>query len=158
MQKVKFINLANLMKAYQLDNTNVATEIFDNEAVLINIPQGKYYSVRGNTSIRILEIMQEPSSIENILGTVQNEFELANDGSSVSEIEGFIKQLENENVIIPAAEATTFKIEENAIKHPYEKPELEIFDDMQELIMLDPVHDVESFKGWPQKKEEVAND
>ena len=146
------------MKAYQLDSTNVATEIFDNEAVLINIPQGKYYSVRGNTGIRILEILQEPISLDNILATIQNEFELADDGSSVTEIKGFINQLENENVVILVTETIEFKIAGTDFKLPYEKTELEIFDDMQELIMLDPVHDVESFKGWPQKKEEVAND
>ena len=146
------------MKAYQLDSTNVATEIFDNEAVLINIPQGKYYSVRGNTGIRILEILQEPISLDNILATIQNEFELADDGSSVTKIKEFINQLENENVVILVTETIEFKIAGTDFKLPYEKTELEIFDDMQELIMLDPVHDVESFKGWPQKKEEVAND
>lgn len=146
------------MKTYHLDSTNIATEIFDNEAVLINIPQGKYYSVRGNTGIRILEILQEPSSIDNILAAVRNEFELNNEVDSENEIEIFINHLENENIIIPAQEAIACKPEETDFKRPYEKVELEIFDDMQELIMLDPVHDVESFKGWPQKKEEFAND
>ncbi len=146
------------MKTYQLDNTNIATEIFDNEAVLINIPQGKYYSVRGNTGIRILEILQEPSGIDNILAVVRNEFDLDNEINSLNEIEVFINQLENENIIVPAQEAVLFKPEQTDFKRPYEKVELEIFDDMQELIMLDPVHDVESFKGWPQKKEEFAND
>ncbi len=145
------------MKAYQLDSTNIATEIFDNEAVLINIPQGKYYNVRGNTGIRILEMLREPTSFESIISTISNGFETDNETDLKTELEGFINQLANENIIIPATEVSSFEIEDTDFKYPYEKAELEIFDDMQELIMLDPVHDVESFKGWPQKKEELAN-
>jgi len=33
----------------------------------------------------------------------------------------------------------------------YTKPVLNVFTDMQEVIALDPVHDV-SEKGWPHKK------
>lgn len=146
------------MKAYHLDSTNVATEIFDNEAVLINIPLGKYYSVRGNTGIRILEILQNPLSIDDIVAVVKNEFEVDNESDLASDTAEFISQLENEDIISVSAKAAPVNIEVNTLKRPYEKLELEVFDDMQELIMLDPVHDVESFKGWPQKKEEVAND
>ena len=146
------------MKAYHLDSTNIATEIFDNEAVLINIPLGKYYSVRGNTGIRILEILQNPLSIDDIVAVVKNEFEVDNESDLASDTAEFISQLENENIISASAKAVSVNIEVNTLKRPYEKLELEIFDDMQELIMLDPVHDVESFKGWPQKKEEVTND
>lgn len=145
------------MKAYQLDSTNVATEIFDNEAVIINIPEGKYYSVRGNTGIRILEILQEPSSVENIIAAINNEFESANEVDLMSDIESFINHLESENIVMVGTEVIITEMIAGNFKQPYEKPELEVFDDMQELIMLDPVHDVESFKGWPQKKEEVAN-
>lgn len=145
------------MKAYQIDNTNIATEIFDNEAVLINIPQGKYYNVRGNTGIRTLEMLREPVSFESILIAIRNEFESDNETDLVTELGDFINQLANENIVIPATVVVSSEIEKTDLKYPYEKAELEIFDDMQELIMLDPVHDVESFKGWPQKNEELAN-
>ena len=32
---------------------------------------------------------------------------------------------------------------------PYEQPHLEVFTDMEDLILLDPVHDVDPEKGWP---------
>jgi hypothetical protein len=140
------------MKAYQLDKTNIAQEVFGNEAVLINIPIGKYYSVRGTTGIKILELLQEPTSLESIWANIQNEFQL-DEATARTEIEAFINQLEIESIIDGASETVSVIGEESAIKLPYEKVELEIFDDMQELIMLDPIHDVESFKGWPQKKD-----
>jgi hypothetical protein len=139
------------MNAYQLDNTNIAQEVFGNEAVLINIPLGKYYSVRGNTGIRILELLREPASLESIWATIQNEFQ-SDEAIARAEIEVFLNQLENERIIDSILITPSFPNQEVTIKLPYEKVELEIFDDMQELIMLDPIHDVESFKGWPQKK------
>lgn len=139
------------MKAYQLDKTNIAQEVFGNEAVLINIPLGKYYSVRGTTGIKILELLQEPASLESIWTSIQNEFQLDETTARI-EIEAFLNQLENESIIDIALQDALITAQETALKLPYEKVELEIFDDMQELIMLDPIHDVESFKGWPQKK------
>ncbi|HEY1054989.1 MAG TPA: PqqD family protein, partial [Emticicia sp.] len=123
---------------------------FGNEAVLINIPLGKYYSIRGTTGIRVLELLQEPANAESILTTVQNEFQL-DETTASAEIVYFLDQLANENIITEASAAVPGVGEESAIKLPYEKLELEIFDDMQELILLDPIHDVESFRGWPQK-------
>lgn len=140
------------MKAYQLDKTNIAQEVFGNEAVLINIPLGKYYSVRGTTGIRVLELLQEPTNLENIWTGIQNEFQ-TDEPNAKAEIEAFVNQLAEEQIITEEPYTTTVISEEASIKLPYEKVELEIFDDMQELIMLDPIHDVESFKGWPQKKD-----
>lgn len=140
------------MKAYQLDSTNIAQEVFDNEAVLINIPEGKYYSVRGTTGIRVLEILKEPIGLESIWEIIQNEFQL-DEESAKNEIAFFVNQLEIEKIVDFSTEVSSIQINPSPIKLPYEKVELEIFDDMQELIMLDPVHDVESFKGWPQKKD-----
>ncbi|GAB3508595.1 PqqD family protein [Emticicia fontis] len=138
------------MKTYQLDSATIAQEVFGNEAVLINIPLGKYYSIRGTTGIRVLELLQEPANAESILTTVQNEFQL-DETTASAEIVYFLDQLANENIITEASAAVPGVGEESAIKLPYEKLELEIFDDMQELILLDPIHDVESFRGWPQK-------
>lgn len=139
------------MKTYQLDSTNIAQEVFGNEAVLINIPLGKYYSIRGTTGIRVLELLQKPANTETVLATIQNEFQSDKISAKV-EIEYLLSQLENENIITETSLTDPVISEESPIKLPYEKVELEIFDDMQELILLDPIHDVESFRGWPQKK------
>ena len=144
------------MKTYHIDSANIAREVFDKEAVLINIPQGKYYSIRGYAGIRVLEILEHPADLATIWAVIENEFEL-DAATAKAEIEAFINQLETEQIVNIAAATTPLTIEATRLKIPYEKIELEVFDDMQELIQLDPVHDVESFKGWPQKKDESAN-
>jgi len=37
-------------------------------------------------------------------------------------------------------------------KEPFERPVLEKFTDVQELLALDPVHDVDG-SGWPRPKD-----
>lgn len=144
------------MKFYHIDRTNIAQEVFDKEAVLINIPLGKYYSVRGYAGIRVLELLEQSVDIETIQTVIESEFEVEGFDAQ-ADIEVFVNQLETEQIVNVLAEGAPQTIEEPHFKIPYEKIELEIFDDMQELIQLDPVHDVESFKGWPQKKDESAN-
>ena len=144
------------MKFYHIDSTNIAQEVFDKEAVLINIPFGKYYSIRGYAGIRVLELLAQSADTETIQTVIESEFEVEGFDAR-ADIEVFVNQLETEQIVNVLAEGAVQKNEEPRLKIPYEKIELEIFDDMQELIQLDPVHDVESFKGWPQKKDESAN-
>jgi len=56
-----------------------------------------------------------------------------------------IKDLHSENEIF---------VPEYQVKLVFTNPTLEIYDDLQAMIMLDPVHDVDIQKGWPHKKEE----
>jgi hypothetical protein len=34
---------------------------------------------------------------------------------------------------------------------PYTPPIIEVFHDLQELISIDPVHDVDEVDGWPHR-------
>lgn len=140
---------------FQVNQDGIAKEIFDNEAVIINIPLGKYYSVRGGTGVRILELLEDAVSIEYIVSIIVNEFNI-DEVEARESIATFLSQLESEQIIQQTQERGKSSVSEGDLhnKLPFEKLELEVFDDMQELILLDPVHDVESFKGWPQKKGE----
>jgi Coenzyme PQQ synthesis protein D (PqqD) len=44
----------------------------------------------------------------------------------------------------------------SATGSPYEPPVLEKYTDMQELLALDPVHDVEVARGWPAVAEKAV--
>ncbi|NBA85207.1 PqqD family peptide modification chaperone [Emticicia sp. CRIBPO] len=141
------------MKIIQLDSSNIAKEVFDNEVVMINIPLGKYYSVRGSAGVRVLEILEQPATHEEITKTIAAEYEVSHE-QAAADVDAFLQHIENESLVLesrePAVEPAPLNV---AVKQAYAIPALEVFDDMQELILLDPVHDVESFKGWPQKKD-----
>jgi hypothetical protein len=141
------------MKILQLDVSNIAKEVFDNEVVMINIPLGRYYSVRGSAGVRVLEMLEQPVTPEEIVKNITAEYEISHEQAS-ADVAVFLQHIENESLALESQEPVGEVISINAaVKQAYAVPALEVFDDMQELIMLDPVHDVESFKGWPQKKD-----
>lgn len=143
------------MKRLLIDKENIAKEVFDNEAVMINIPHGKYYSVRGEAGLRVLEVLDEPATQESIIAVLLNEFEVS-EVDARSNVKAFLSQLENEEMLTASSEVRSNNSHYDAInqKLPFVKLELEVYDDMQELLLVDPVHDVTSFKGWPEKRDE----
>ncbi len=71
----------------------------------------------------------------------------------ISDINLFFTQLLEVKIIKIALETEKKSIEFNSkeILVPYTSPVLETFSDMQEILLLDPVHDVDK-AGWPISK------
>ena len=64
-------------------------------------------------------------------------------------------KLQMENLVTSVdclADVTPSAIENAvAVKQPFEAPILNKYNDMQELLLLDPIHDVDE-AGWPNTK------
>ena len=71
----------------------------------------------------------------------------------ISDINRFISQLLEAKMIKNESVAVKKPIDFNltGILVPYTSPEVETFSDMQEILLLDPVHDVDK-SGWPISK------
>ncbi len=144
---------------YRIDKQNIVLEVFDDEGVLLNISQGKYYSVRGRTILRVLDLLSHPISLGYLKEVISNEY-LVNPEILESELKDLINILLSECIVILENNDKTehhWLTQEFVSKQPYTPLSIEIFDDMQDLIMLDPVHDVEALKGWPYQKNEDGN-
>jgi hypothetical protein len=67
-----------------------------------------------------------------------------------AELSAFIESLEAEQLVVPdPLDATGAPLAPAGPALPWEPLALETFTDMQELILLDPVHEVEPSQGWP---------
>ena len=85
--------------------------------------------------------------------------EITTDGTGeiASAVESFLLELEREQLIARAngaqpAAAAADPPEPAAAKAPFEAPRLERYTDMQDIILLDPVHQVDA-AGWPHTAE-----
>ncbi|WP_428658053.1 PqqD family protein [Runella sp.] len=131
----------------------IAGEQFGNEIVLINLIKGNYYNITESSAVFIWNILQQyPISLPQLSQalTIQFDVDLT---TATQTAEVFLRQLLSEDLIVETAE----NIEEFTPmipdkKQPFNAPKLVVFDDMQDLIVLDPVHDVDAQKGWPFKK------
>ncbi len=81
------------------------------------------------------------------------------DGSLVriiDDINALVATLQAEELIVPMSDAgapprVNSLATTPAAKTPYSAPLFERFDDMQELLLLDPIHEVGE-EGWPHAK------
>ncbi|UFH52314.1 PqqD family protein [Spirosoma sp. KNUC1025] len=128
-----------------IDKTTFDIEDFDEEIVLVHTQTGIYYTVKGGGPA-ILRTFQNGLDAENLSSHVLNKF-----GSEKQiEAEGFVNQLISEGILI-SADTSTADVSGLADLEMVESPVIEKFDDISDLIKLDPIHDVSDL-GWPHKK------
>ena len=138
------------MKSFIVSNKGIAFENFDEEIVVVNLPLGYYYSLKGTARKLFLEIVNgtNPSNLAKYI--VANFNITFNEAQVFSE--QFIEKLYSNQLIVEIPPVNDVSYLEATDKCDFENPEIEIYDDMKELLSLDPIHDVDSIQGWPLKK------
>lgn len=135
--------------SYRVNSPSVVGEVLDNEAVIINLTSGAYYSLNESGSA-IWTLLESGSSRDGILGILRAQFTV-DEAMAGRHLDHFLAVLAEEALIVesdsPAGEGA---VPEQAVQE-YEPPQLMKYTDMQELILLDPIHDVDE-KGWPHVK------
>jgi hypothetical protein len=136
---------------FKLNEVDLSKVIFDNEAVIINIPAGRYYSINSETGVSVIRLLENATTTEQVIQYLEANYD-CNQVDLKTQVDTFIDSLFAEKIILEVAE-NEFNIPEASTGlKPFNHLFLEVYDDMQELIELDPVHDVKATKGWPNKK------
>ena len=135
---------------YEISAPQVIHETIDGEVVIINLESGNYYSLRG-TGARAWAGIDQGAEPSAIAGDLESSFSGA--GSAAAEVETFLAALEAEGLIRASEEpGVPLALPETDGGAAYSPPVLETFTDMQDLILLDPVHEVDEAHGWPRPK------
>lgn len=127
----------------------VISEVIDGEAVIINLDTGSYYSVVGAGAV-VWNAIDRGIPVADLADLLTGAFADA-PGTVADDVTAFLDQLVAESLVVPT-DATSPDAATEAIAPPpgpYAAPALEVYTDMQELILLDPVHDVDAAAGWP---------
>ena len=131
-------------------------EIIDGEVVVANLDNGNYYSLE-NVAAYIWRLLEGNPTEDEVVEGVTNRY-----GISREDVEGsarsFISELQKEELISTskADKAGDIKVECGAVEAGGEKPDFEPpllnkYTDMQNLLLLDPIHEVDE-TGWPKTK------
>jgi hypothetical protein len=85
---------------------------------------------------------------------VSRDFEGA-DAFAAPSVQELLDQMLREGLIVPGAgpAPSPSSVASPATKKAFEPPTLAVYTDMQELLLLDPIHDVDE-TGWPQRQDE----
>lgn len=136
---------------FRVNTPTVTHEIIDGEAVIINLDSGNYYSLveEGSFIWGLVEKGASANELQNaILQTYQGDAQEIDRG-----VQELLVQLQQENLIVPvdgASEAPDVSLSDKNHEKPlFNPPSLNKYSDMQELLLLDPIHDVDD-AGWPK--------
>jgi hypothetical protein len=133
----------------------VTHETIDGEAVIINLESGNYYSLVQTGSL-IWALVDRGASASEVQNLVQQTYQ-GNATDIERGVQELLAQLQQENLIVPVDGAPEVDLAElkqilpsNGHEKPlFDSPSLNKYSDMQELLLLDPIHDVDE-AGWPK--------
>jgi hypothetical protein len=132
-----------------VNSAAIASEVFDEETVVINFEKGTYFSMRGSASA-IWSLLKAPTSIAAIMHELQPQQKAHADFEAT--LTQFIDQLLDQDLLIRSVDTPVRPHLPNhlmdKLAHP---PNLEVYSDLAELIAMDPVHEIDTFSGWPHR-------
>jgi hypothetical protein len=149
-----------MAERFRVSNPNVMSETIDGEVIIINLATGTYYSLK-DVGAEIWSLVDGGATAEDISASLASRYE-APSSAILDAVGAFLADLANEELVAAmsdengAARADDIRVVENGSdRAPFRAPALEKYTDMQELILLDPVHEVGA-AGWPHRPTEGA--
>jgi len=140
--------------SYIVNAPSVVAELIDGELVIMDLQSGNYFSAE-KTGAQIWAWIEKGYGLKSVLDLIGAHFSSA--ASAEQDLQEFVDQLVANN-LIKEKQGDPNPVDEpsaNGAAAPYSKPEMAIYTDMKDMLLLDPIHDVDE-AGWPMPKAESA--
>lgn len=132
---------------YRLNSPEVVSETLDGEALIVHLGTGAYYSCRGSGEAIWAQLLAG-RTVKEAADALASSF-TPNLEALTHDIERFLAELLEEDLLVDAGDRESAPQAASVAAESYEPPTLNKYTDMQELLALDPVHDVDASQGWP---------
>ncbi|MCG3267384.1 PqqD family peptide modification chaperone [Yoonia sp. I 8.24] len=123
------------MARYKLVGPDVVHEEFDGEIVVLNLQTGQYFGLNeaGAALWMAVETGHDPVEVSTKHGA-----------AFATRLVALGLIVESDEVALPA------QVQDFATA-----PLIEVYDDLSDLILADPIHDVDEERGWPKVPEDT---
>jgi hypothetical protein len=141
-------------KRYRINSPHVVAETLDGEATIVDLESGTYYALNESGSF-IWERLTCGSEPAEVAGGLASTYEL-DPGRATEAVEALLVELSGHGLIVPAQNGASNGSTPAALNGApaggggYAAPQLSTYTDMQELLLLDPIHEVDE-SGWPSQ-------
>lgn len=132
----------------------IVHQTMDGEVVIINLDTGCYYSLTG-TAAEIWSLLEQGKRTAELIEVLDARYE-AVAGAIEQSLTHFLTELRDEGLVMtaetppPSIVAAHRTHAPSPLRVPYQIPLLQKYTDMQDLLLIDPIHDVAE-SGWPVK-------
>jgi hypothetical protein len=142
---------------FVLQAQDVVLESFSDETVAVHLGTGRYYSI-DLVGTEVVDLMQTGNPLGRIVGHLATRYG-ADEGLVDEAVTDFVVRLLDEGLIRPASgDRPVDALPDVApAAAPFSRPTLAVYSDMEDLLLLDPIHDVDE-TGWPVRAEAVEGD
>jgi hypothetical protein len=128
----------------------VIHQLLDGEVIAVNLDTGVYYSLAG-TAAEIWSTLEAGGSPATCTDALLMRYE-AQRATVEAAVAGLVEELQQEALLVPAEAPAATSAAPPALGHepkrPFESPVIHTYTDMQQLLLLDPIHEVDE-AGWP---------
>ena len=143
------------MSEYGVNPRKVVHQTIDGEVIIIQFDTGIYYSLAG-AGAEIWALLTSGCSIDEIVSRLEQLYD-ADPGELRITIERLVEQLAQEDLIERGGAAAAPARRPNGdggrptARNTFQPPVLDKFTDMQDFLLVDPIHEVDD-SGWPYTK------
>ncbi len=134
-------------QVWRINEPRIVHEEIDGEVIAIDLATGAYFSMPATAAIVWRMLAMGPVEARNLIETLLDRFHDAPEVAA-EELDAFVGDLVAHELVRETAEPHQALPALNGERDEYVSPGVERYTDMQELILLDPVHEVDAI-GWP---------
>lgn len=138
--------------------SHILAEELEGEVLAIDERTGTYYSMAGSATgvwNRLIDGVDPAALSKELAGSYPERVEVIE-----HDVRAFAQQLQEAELIevVPAGESATPRPEPSGAEvawttSGWAAPQLGVHSEMQDILLFDPVHQVDYEKGWPHKAE-----
>ncbi len=138
--------------AYKVTDTHISHDTQGNETVVIDFSGGTYYSLVGTAStvwVLAASGATDAAIVESLTARYDGDAAVIADQTT-----SFLADLIARGLLVVSDASLDAAATASATRTPWSAPTLEAFNDLNDLILMDPIHDVDD-AGWPHPKGDV---
>jgi len=138
---------------FRIDAANIMHEVIEGEVVIVNLENGSYYSLDG-AGATIWERLSEGATLDALADELSAQYGEPRE-TVAKDVAAFVRQLGVEKLVVAgAANGHGSGAAPDASPAPaggWIAPVVHKYTDMEELLLVDPIHEVED-SGWPNTR------
>ena len=137
---------------FRINTPDITHELLDGEVIVVHVITGSYYSLNGSAAT-VWGWIDRGAEVEHMANRIAD-LNGGNHEEVVAELHRFTNDLQAEGLIsrVESSGRTSTTLDEGAMDGivPFSPPKFEKYSDMEELLLVDPIHEVTPH-GWPEK-------
>jgi hypothetical protein len=129
----------------------VVSETIDGEVIVIHLERGSYFSLRGSAA-ELWELVEKGCDPDAVAEALAGRYSASPSETVVAAAERFLEELREEGLVVESSDAPAAVPALEPATTEFSPPQLEKYTDLEDLIMMDPIHEVEP-EGWPAPRQ-----